>query len=286
MTSYQTPQASETVAETSQPCPCIKEHQRAVWDDGDYAAFATYMEAGAVEVLEGWPIRPGDRVLDVACGSGQTALPAARLGAQVTGIDIAASQIAAAQRRADEEGLNAQFEVGDVEDLRFEDGSFDVVITMFGAMFAPDPVKTAAEMSRVLRPGGRLIMANWTSTSMPARMFRFVSQFTPPHPDVVPPVLWGDEQTVVERLSETFTDVRLQRRIYPKWDYPFDASDVVDLFRDQFGPVKRAFEATDPSEQIRLHDGLEQIFAETSLRRGGVLTISEGQYLEVIATRR
>jgi ubiquinone/menaquinone biosynthesis C-methylase UbiE len=268
------------------PCPCIKAHQKAVWDDGDYASFATYMEAGAVDVLNSWNIPAGTSLLDVACGSGQTALPAARNGVKVTGIDIAESQIQAAQYRAAEEGLDARFEVGDAEELPYADASYDVAVSMFGAMFAPDPVAVVSEFARVTKPGGQLIMANWTSTCMPARMFKCVSSFMPPPPGLIPPVLWGDEETVKHRLGEKFTDIKLTRKIYPQWDYPFSASKLVDLFRAQFGPVKRAFEHVEPRHRQELHDSLEEIFQAESETRDGVLSITSGQFLEVIATRR
>jgi ubiquinone/menaquinone biosynthesis C-methylase UbiE len=284
MTTVNTNQTIETITNT--PCPCIKEHQRAVWDDGDYASFATYMEAGAAEVLNGWNIPADTELLDVACGSGQTSLPAARNGINVTGIDIAESQIQAAQNHAIDEGLSARFEVGDAEDLPYPNQSYDVAITMFGAMFAPNPKQVVHEFARVIKPGGQLIMANWTSTSMPAQMFKCVSEFMPPHPDVVPPVLWGDEDTVVQRIADDFTDIRITRKIYPKWHYPFNASRIVDLFREQFGPVKRAFEHIETHQHHELHDNLKQIFLHNSSIRNGVLTITNGQYLEVMAIRR
>ena len=157
---------------------------------------------------------------------------------------------------------------------------------MFGAMFAPDPAAVVNELARVTKPGGRLIMANWTSTCMPARMFKCVSSFMPPPPGLIPPVLWGDEDTVQQRLGEHFSDIKLTRKVYPKWDYPFNASKLVDLFRAQFGPVKRAFEHIEASQHRELHDNLEEIFLDASQTRNGILTITTGQFLEVIATRR
>lgn len=264
----------------------IKAGMKAVWEDGDYAAFAKFMENGAIEVVEGWDIKPGQRLLDIACGSGQTALPAARKGARVTGVDIAKNLVAHANRRARLEGLDAKFDQGDAEQLPYGDARFDVVVTMFGAMFAPRPEKVAAEFARVCRPGGKLIMANWTSASMPAQMFKCVAGHVPPPAGVVPPVLWGDEATVTRRLEENFRDIMLRRKIYPQWHYPFSASALVDLFRTYFGPVKRAFDVLDQQGRRLLREQLQDIYSNNSFSDGDSTTITGGEYLEVIATRR
>ena len=129
-------------------------------------------------------------------------------------------------------------------------------------------------------------MANWTSASMPAKMFKCVSKFAPPPPGLPPPVLWGDEETVRQRLANDFTDIRLARKMYPQWHYPFDAAALVKLFRTQFGPVKKAFDSVDPQQQQELHNSLEQIYLDASETANGVLTITHGEYLEVVATRR
>ncbi|MGA7178946.1 MAG: class I SAM-dependent methyltransferase, partial [Thiobacillaceae bacterium] len=153
----------------------IKARQKATWEDGDYASFAKYMEAGAIEILNGWNIPQHKTLLDVGCGAGQTAIPAARNGARVTGIDIAENLIAYARRRAQEAGLDVRFDVGDAEDLPYADASFDVAISLIGAMFAPRPEVVVAEFARVLKPGGKLHMANWTAASMPGQMFKCVA---------------------------------------------------------------------------------------------------------------
>lgn len=263
----------------------LKAKMKASWEDGDYATFAKFMEPGAIEVVEGWGIQPGQFCLDIACGSGQTALPAARLGAHVFGVDIAQNLIDHANRRASFEELNAQFVQGDAEDLPYGKNSFDVVITMFGAMFAPRPEKAAAEFARVCKPGGKLIMANWTSSSMPAQMFKCIAGHVPPPADVVPPVLWGDEDTVISRLEKDFSDIKLNRKIYPQWHYPFTAAGVVELFRTYFGPVKRTFDVLDNTSQKRLREQLKSIYADSSVCHGDSITITNGEYLEVIATR-
>lgn len=266
----------------------IKARMKSTWEDGDYARFATYMEPGAVEILDSWRIRPGQRLLDIGCGAGQTAIPAARLGHHVVGIDIAENLIGHARQRAWAEGLDARFDVGDAEELPYEDRSFDVVVSMIGAMFAPRPDRVVSEIARVLRPGGKLYMANWTPRSMPAQMFKCVAAVTPPPPGFISPSLWGDENTAAQRLADHFGELKLTQKSYPRWHYPFDAHGIVDVFRAHFGPVKRAFDrlADDPDAQAQLHRQLHDIYRGNSdAHPDGTTTITGGEYLEVIATR-
>lgn len=264
----------------------VKANLKASWEDGDYASFARYMEPGAIRILESWNIGPGLRLLDVGCGAGQTAIPAARSGNHVTGVDLAANLVAYARKRAGNEGLAIRFDEGDAEDLPYTDAGFDVAISMIGAMFAPRPERVASELSRVIRPGGKLYMANWTPRSMPARMFRCVAGFVAPPPGFIAPVLWGDEDTTRQRLDDGFRDIQLRRRTYPQWRYRYNPSELVEFFRIHFGPVKRAFGVLDDGSQRVLRQELEQIFLESSEQSGGMLTVTRGEFLEVIAARR
>lgn len=264
----------------------IKAKHKATWEDGNYADFATYMHAGAVEILQGWDFSNTASLLDVGCGSGQSAIPAAKMGLQVTGIDIAENLVEHARSVARKNGLDARFDVGDAEDLPYDNQSFDTAITMIGAMFAPRPGRVASELARVIKPGGSLYMANWTPHSMPAQMFQCVAEITPPPAGSIPPVLWGDEATVRSRLDNDFRDIQLTCRHYPQWHYPFDEHDLINLFREQFGPVKRAFEVATDKQQQQLYDKLFHIYRNNSETSNGVLTITGGEYLEVIATRR
>ncbi len=279
--------SAEAVAIQTPNFDAIKAKQKATWEDGDYADFAKYMEAGAIEILEGWGISKDKTLLDVGCGSGQSAIPAARKGHKVTGIDIADNLIQHARNRCIEEKIDASFDVGDAENLPYADNSYDVVISMIGAMFAPQPDRVTSEFARVIKSGGQLFMANWTPNSMPAQMFKCVSTITPPPPGLIPPVLWGDEETVTQRLSEDFTDIKLTRKTYPQWRYPFSASELVNLFRTHFGPVKRAFDSIiDMNQHANLHRNLQKIYMDNGELVNGNITITGGEYLEVIATRR
>ena len=263
----------------------LKVKQKAAWEDGDYADFATHMHDGAVEILQGWDFSNVKTLLDVGCGSGQTAIPAAKMGLKVTGIDIAENLIEHARTITSQNKLDARFDVGDAEDLPYKEQSFDAAITLIGAMFAPRPDRVAREFARVLKPGGKLYMANWTPTSMPAQMFKCLAEVVPPPPGFISPVLWGDEKTVQQRLQRDFKDIQLTRKFYPQWHYPFDEHGVVNLFRSQFGPAKRAFAAVTDSQQTQLYDKLFHIYRDNSESHNGILTITGGEYLEVIATR-
>lgn len=263
----------------------IKLKMKTTWEDGDYATFARYMQPGAEVILNNWQIPRGLRVLDIGCGSGQTAIPAARAGLRVTGVDIAANLIEHARERARIEGLDARFDVGDAEYLPYENAEFDVVISLIGAMFAPQPEKVAAELARVCKQGGRLHMANWTPESFPAAMFRCIGQYVPPPEGIAPPPLWGVEQIVEERLQEGFSDFRLVRKYYPRWRYPFGTVQLVEFFRQHFGPVKKAFDLLDEPRQKSLRAELENIFSDFNIATDGTTEL-RGQYLDVTAVRR
>lgn len=262
----------------------LKSKMKATWESGNYGTFAQYMEPGAIEILVSWNIAPGEKMLDVGCGAGQMAIPAAKNGVKVAGVDIASNLIEQARARAQAEGLDVQFEEGDAEQLNFPDASFDVVVSLIGAMFAPRPEKVAAELLRVCRSDGRIIMGNWTPQGLPGQMFKTIGKYIPPPPDVPPPSLWGDEETVCHRLRQGTRSLKLTRRMYPSWNYPFPPEQVVEFFGQYFGPIHRAFTVLDgPSKALLRHD-LEQLFSQFNRATDGT-TALEGQFLEVEAIR-
>ena len=261
----------------------LKARLKATWMSGDYGHFATYLEAGALEFLSRIPIEPGTRILDVACGAGQTAIPMSRAGAKVTGIDIATNLIEQARARAQAENLDAHFDEGDAEMLPYEDSSFDIVISLIGAMFAPRPELVAAELKRICRPGGKIIMANWTPTGFVGQMFKAHGKHVPP-PAIMPaPVKWGEEAMIRERFKDGVSHLKLNRRLYP-FRYPFPPSQVVEFFRTYYGPSHKAFAALDPEKQAALRQDLETLWAEHSSATDGTTSL-ESEYLEVIAIR-
>jgi SAM-dependent methyltransferase len=208
----------------------LKARLKAMWMAGDYGYFAHFLEPGAMQFFPRLGITRGARVLDVACGAGQLALPAARIGAAVTGVDIATNLIDQAKARARAEGLDIRFEEGDAEDLPCVDAEFDVVFSLIGAMFAPRPEQVPGELVRACRRGGRIVMGNWTPAGFVGQMFKTIGKHVSPPAGMPSPVLWGEEATVSERLHDGVDDLQLRRMMYPM-KYPFPPSDVVEFVR-------------------------------------------------------
>ena len=262
----------------------LKTKLRATWVAGDFSEIAKSIEVGAVEFVKQLGLKPGERVLDAACGNGNTVIPAARAGAEVTGVDIAPYLIEQAVIRAEEEGVTADFDIGDVEALPYEDASFDTVLTMFGAMFAPRPDVTARELKRVCRPGGLIAMANWTPEGFIGQMFKTTGKHVSPPTGMPSPLLWGDEKTVEERFAAGTSDLTLIRR---KIDFVFlmSPADVVEHFRLYYGPTQKAFESLDYDGQAALRKDLETLWTEHNRVADGSTRV-ESEYLEVKAIRR
>jgi ubiquinone/menaquinone biosynthesis C-methylase UbiE len=259
----------------------LTERTRATWTAGDFGRIATSYARGADDFIARPRLNPGEQVLDVACGTGNLALPAARTGALVTGIDIAPNLIAQARANATRQGLPAAFDVGDAEDMPYEDRSFATVVTMFGAMFTPRPERAAAELLRVTRPGGRIAMASWTPTGFIGEMFKTVGRFVPPPAGVPSPLLWGSEQVVRERLGAEVTSLAFERRLIT-FEFPFSPSDVVDCFHLYYGPTVRAFAALEPSRRDELRRALDQSWTEHNEATDGTTRV-RSEYLEAIA---
>lgn len=261
----------------------LKGRLKATWMSGDYGHFAQYLLPGAMQFLERLAVTPGTRMLDVACGAGQIAIPAARAGARVTGVDIASNLIEQARVRARAEGVDARFEEGDAEMLPCKDGAFDLVVSLIGAMFAPRPEHVAAELKRACRPGGRIAMANWTPEGFVGQMFKIIGKHVPPPPIMASPVKWGDEATVRERLGDGTSKLEITKRLYPM-RYPFSPAEVVEFFRTYYGPTNRAFAALDSEKQAALRSDLERLWSSHN-RAGNGGTEVEAEYLEVVGTR-
>lgn len=260
----------------------VKARLKETWSAGNYDLFSRYLEPGARTFYEQLDVPAGCQLLDVACGSGQVALWAARDGVEVTGVDIAPNLVKRAQSRARAEGLNARFVEGDAEALPFEDGSFDVVTSLIGAMFAPRPEYVARELLRVCSPGGTIAMGNWTAEGFVGKMFKTFAKFLAPS-GMPAPVLWGDEAVVRERLGPGVSDLKMTRRQY-HLDYPFPPAEVVALFRRYYGPTHKAFASMDNRAAENLQEELETLWSAHNLA-GDELTFVPAEYLEVIATR-
>jgi ubiquinone/menaquinone biosynthesis C-methylase UbiE len=261
----------------------LKSKLKTTWEAGDFAEIAKLIETTAEGFVDRLNIQPGTKVLDVACGSGNLAIVAAKKGAEVTGIDIAENLIDSANKRAAAEGLTIKFEVGDAEAMPYEDNSFDVVMTMFGAMFAPRPDVTASELVRVCKPGGTIAMANWTPTGFAGQMFKLATKYVPP-PDMPSPVLWGVPETVAERFGDRVTDLKMTPTMA---DFIYDRSpaDVVELFRKYFGPTVMAFKAIPEENHDAYREDLEALWTENNTATDGTTAV-KGEFLEVTATKK
>jgi SAM-dependent methyltransferase len=262
----------------------LKLKLRATWTAGDFAEIAKAIEEGAIEFVDRLALKQGKRVLDVACGNGNTVIPAARAGADVTGIDIAPYLIQQALIRTAEAGVKAEFDIGDAESMPYDDESFDVVLTMFGAMFAPQPDVTATELKRVCKSGGTIAMANWTPQGFIGQMFKTTGKHVPPPAGMPSPLLWGDENTVADRFAEDTVDLQMVRRKID-FDFLMNPAEVVEHFRVYYGPTQKAFEALDKAGQAALRADLEQLWADNNRMTDGSTRV-ESEYLEVKAVRK
>ncbi len=261
----------------------LKAAMRSTWMAGDFGQIARYSAPHAGEFVHQLPITPGMRVLDVACGTGNLAIPAAQRGADVTGIDIASNLVEQARKRADAEGVRATFEEGDAEQLPYRDGQFDLVMSMFGAMFAPRPDRVATELLRVCRTGGTIAMANWTPDSLAGRLFALSARYLPPPEGVPPPVLWGVEATVRQRFGAGVSSLKMERRPFAM-TFPFSPKETVQLFREYFGPTRVAFSKLDEATRSAYARDLEKLWEEQNDAKDGTTSVAS-EYLEVIATK-
>ena len=270
-------------AGTSSEMSALKTKLRATWIAGDFGQIAKFYTDEADAFINRLNLRPGTKVLDVACGTGNLALPAARAGADVTGVDIAPNLVEQARENAKREGLKAQFDEGDAEALPYEDASFDGVVTMFGAMFAPRPELVAAELKRVCRPGGFIAMANWTPAGFIGQMFKTMGAHVTPPAGMPSPLLWGVEENVRQRLGEGISRLESKPQML-KFAFPFSPAEVVEHFRSYYGPTQKAFGTLDESKQAALRKDLEQLWSTNNRATDGTTSV-DSEYLEVIATR-
>jgi len=260
----------------------LKSRMKSTWMAGDFGQIANFTAQEAENFVARLGITSGMKVLDVACGTGNTAIPAAKAGATVTGVDIATNLLEQAGKRAARENVKIRFEEADAEHLPYEGATFDLVLTMFGAMFAPRPDRVAAELLRVCRPGGRIAMANWTPEGFVGKSFQVTATHVPPPPSP-PPVLWGDESIVRQRLGNGSSDLSCTRQKV-RFEYPFPPRETVDLFRRYFGPTQVAFSRLDTAGQAAFAAQLEALWEEHNLAKDGG-TVVEGEYLDVRAVR-
>jgi SAM-dependent methyltransferase len=261
----------------------VKKAQQQTWSEGDFAMVAGLVAIVSEELAEALEIVPGEKALDVACGSGNGAIALARRAwGNTVGLDFVPALLERARERAAAERLEIEFVEGDAEDLPFEDGKFDVVTSVFGAMFAPDQERTASELLRVCKPGGRIGMANWAPDGGVGGLFLAIAKHVPPPAGITPPALWGTEERLRELFGDGISDLRLERRIARQAFYSVEQ--YLDFFRTYFGPIKMAFERVGPDGEEALAGDLRE-FLEASNTAGDRALVIEPEYLQVIATR-
>ncbi len=263
----------------------IKSAMRGTWMSGDFGKIAAGIAHWAEDFVKHAAPQSGARVLDVACGTGNVTLPLARLGAAATGVDIAPNLLEQARERADAEHLHITFDEGDAESLPYPDGSFDMVFSMFGAIFAPRPELVVKEFARVLRPGGTLTMANWTPESFSGSMFRVTSRHVPPPPGIPSSLLWGEKEAVHARLRNEFANIHTE--VVPiQWDLPVSPAEASALFRRYFGPTVTAMSRLDAKKQAELGSDLDSLWSGACVSRTPAThTVVNNEYLRVTATR-
>jgi SAM-dependent methyltransferase len=261
----------------------VKARQQATWASGDYCQVGTKLVIVSELLCEAADIRTGSEVLDVACGHGNTALAAARRGAVATGLDYVPALLERARERAAAERLQVEWREGDAENLPFEDGRFDTVLSTFGVMFAPDQRRAAGELLRVCRPGGKVALACWTPDSFAGEMFRTIGRFVPPPPGLKPPMVWGTREGVSALLGDGTSGVTIERRQFVQRFA--SAEHWLEVFRNWFGPVRRAFESLDAPAQEELSRELIALLRRHD-RSGGESLVAPMDYLEIVALRQ
>jgi ubiquinone/menaquinone biosynthesis C-methylase UbiE len=270
------------VVEAARPdFAAIKQKQQATWASGDFAVVGTTLQIVGESLAEAIDLRAGERVLDVAAGNGNATLAAARRFAQVTSTDYVPALLDKGRERALAEGLSVRFQTADVEDLPFQDASFDVVLSTYGCMFAPDHVRTANEMMRVLRPGGRMGLANWTPAGLIGRLFKVIGAHLPPPVGLQSPALWGTRDHLAALFPQA-ADIACTPRFF-NFRYR-SAAHFVQVFREYYGPTHKAFAALDATRGAALQADIVALLEELNVG-GPQSLVVPAEYVEVVIVK-
>jgi len=260
----------------------IKSRQQATWASGDFGYIGVRLQIVGESLCEAVDLRASDKVLDVAAGNGNASLAAARRFADVTSTDYVPALLEQGLLRAAADGLFIRTQVADAENLPFQSGEFDVALSTFGVMFAPNQQRAAAELLRVVKPGGRIGLASWTPDGFIGELFRVVGRFIQPPAGLVSPAAWGTETRIVELFGPAATDLQTERKQYV---FRFlSAEHWIEVFRRYYGPVHKAFEALDEPRQNELHRALLELLEKFN-RDGREALSVPGEYLEVVVTK-
>jgi ubiquinone/menaquinone biosynthesis C-methylase UbiE len=273
--------ASGDLASRPTALTSVKARQQAMWASGDFAVIGTTLQIVGELLCEGVDVRAGERVLDVAAGTGNATLAAARRFASVTSTDYVPGLLERGRRRADAEGLDVTFEVADAESLPYPDAGFDVVLSTFGVMFAPEHEQAASELMRVCRPGGRIGLASWTPMGFLGQVLHVVAKYVPPVPGVRSPLLWGTDAHIQNLFTGAAAIAQTTRYFAFRYRSP---EHWIEVFRTYYGPVHKAFAALDTYSQAALEDDLVALLRRAD--RGGTTgLVVPAEYLETVITR-
>ena len=261
----------------------IKARQQAAWASGDFAIIGVTLQIVGETLAEAADIRAGESVIDVAAGNGNASLAAAHRMARVTSTDYVPALLEKGRARAAAEGLDIEFREADAEHLPFEDGSFDVALSTFGVMFAPDHARCASELLRVVRQGGRIALASWTPDSFVGQLFKVIGKAVPPPPGLMSPSLWGTEAYLGELFGDAAADIRCERRHY-NFRY-MSPGHWLQVFRDFYGPVNKAFGALDTHGQALLEHEMIALLDRFNTA-GSASLVVPSEYLEAVIVKR
>jgi len=273
-----------SVAEKPTPdLKAIKAKQQVSWSSGDYAIIGTTLQIVGEQLAEAMDLRAGQTVLDVAAGNGNVSLAAARRWCEVTSTDYVESLLARGRRRAEAEGLKIKFQIADAEDLPFPDASFDAVVSTFGGMFSPDQDRTAEELVRVCKPGGRVGLANWTPEGFIGQMFKTIGKYLPPPTGVKSPAIWGTRSWVETTFRAAASTIAAEPRLFV-FRYR-SAQHFLEIFRTYYGPVLKAFEALEGGSRKVLARDIINLVGRFNTS-GDQTMVVPSEYLEVVITKR
>lgn len=277
-----TPSSQTGASAPSPDLAAIKQRQQATWASGDFAVVGVTLQIVGELLAESADVRAGERAIDIAAGNGNATLAAARRFARVTSTDYVPALLEKGRARAAAEGLAIDFREADAEALPFPDASFDVALSTFGVMFAPDQARAAAEMRRVVRPGGRIAMANWTPEGFIGQLFKAVGKHIPPPAGLASPLLWGNEDHVRQLFGTDALQARITRKMF-NFRYA-SPTHWVHVFRDYYGPLNRAFAALAPTAADALEQDLLALIDGFNTA-GPDSMVAPAEYLEIVLTR-
>ena len=276
------PVAEATAASAPPPLDAIKTKQQGAWASGNYAIVGTTLQIVGQQLCETIDLKSGSKVLDVAAGNGNATLAAARRFCDVTSTDYVDTLLERGAARADAEGLSVEFQTADAENLPFSDNTYDVVMSTFGVMFTPDQPKAAAELKRVIKPGGKIALANWTPESFIGQLFKTIGKYIPPAPGVNSPALWGTDARLKEFFDDESSDITLHERSF---NFRYQSPDhFMHIFRTYYGPTHKAFLALDEKGQAGLDADIRALIDQFNVATDGTMVVPSA-YVDAVITK-